>query len=306
MVRQQDPNPLDPFLAQVGKTALLTSPQEIRLAKRIERGDDGAKEELVLANLRLVVSIAKRYRHQGVPFLDLIQEGTIGLTRAAEKFDWRKGNKFSTYATWWIRQSVSRAIASSSRTIRLPVNVDGKLRALRQAELHLADRGRHVTSADVADELGVTIDEVQLLRSLPPEPTSLATPVGDGATEFGDLLEDHTSVPPEDSTHTAFQSAVLSRCLAMLPDRTRQVLEMRFGLNGTHARSLLQVGVAFGLTPERIRQIEATGLRTLRTLDDSRHLRQADDKQPSEAGSSPEPRSRSRFKEQAGSGSKGA
>jgi len=284
MVRRQDANPIDSFLAKIGKTALLTSPQEIQLAKRIERGDDGAKQELVLANLRLVVSIAKRYRHQGVPFLDLIQEGTIGLARAAEKFDWRKGYKFSTYATWWIRQSVSRAIANSSRTIRLPVNVDGKVRAIRQSELRLRDQGRRVTTADIAGELGFTIDDVELLRSLPPEPISLATPVGDSATEFGDLLQDHTAVRPEESAQTAFQSAALSRCLAMLPDRTRQVLEMRFGLNGTQARSLVQVGRVFGLTAERTRQIEVAGLRTLRTLDDSQHLREANDEQPPDAG----------------------
>ena len=281
MVRRQDPNPLDPFLAQVGKSALLTSPQEIQLAKRIERGDDGARQELMLANLRLVVSIAKRYRHQGVPFLDLIQEGSIGLARAAEKFDWRKGYKFSTYATWWIRQSVSRAIANSSRTIRLPVNVDARLRAVRHAEISGRDQGRQATNLDIAGELGFTIDEVELLRNLPPEPISLATPIGDdGATEFGDLLQDHTSALPEESVHTAFQSAMLSRCLATLPDRTRQVLEMRFGLNDRQPRSLEQVGLVFGLTAERTRQIEAAGLGMLRTLDDSRHLREADDEQP--------------------------
>jgi RNA polymerase primary sigma factor len=287
MARRQDANPIDPFLAKIGKTALLTPPEEIRLAKRIERGDDDAKQELVLANLRLVVSIAKRYRHQGVPFLDLIQEGTIGLARAAEKFDWRKGNKFSTYATWWIRQSVSRAIANSSRAIRLPVNVDGKVRALRHAELRIRDQGQQVTNADIAGQLGFTIDEVGLLRSLPPEPISLATPVGDGATEFGDLLQDHTAVPPEESVQTAFQRATLSRCLETLPDRTRQVLEMRFGLNGRQAQSLVQVGLAFDLTAERTRQIEVAGLRMLRTLDDSRHLRETDDEQLSKAGPSP-------------------
>ncbi|HST17045.1 MAG TPA: sigma-70 family RNA polymerase sigma factor [Gaiellaceae bacterium] len=287
MFRRQDANPIDHLLTQIGKTALLTSPQEIRLAKRIERGDDGAKEELVLANLRLVVSIAKRYRHQGVPFLDLIQEGTIGLVRAAEKFDWRKGNKFSTYATWWIRQSVSRAIANSSRTIRLPVNVDGQIRALRRAELRIRDQGRQVTSADIADELGFTIDEVESLRGLPPEPISLATPVGESTTEFGDLLPDHSAVPPEESAQTAFRSAALSRCLELLPDRTRQVLEMRFGLNGTQALSLVEVGLVVGLTAERTRQIEFAGLRTLRALDDSQHLREADDEQLSKAGPSP-------------------
>ena len=274
MERQLDPNPFDLFLAQVGEVALLTAPEEIRLAKRIERGDDRAKQELVLANLRLVISIAKRYRHHGVPFVDLIQEGTIGLARAAEKFDWRKGYKFSTYATWWIRQSVSRAIANTSRTIRLPVDVDAKLRAVRQAEFGIRDQGRQPTNADIAAVVGCTLDEVELLRCLPPEPISLATPVGDdGTTEFGDLLQDRTSVPPEESVHAEFQSALLSRCLATLPDRNRRVLEMRFGLNGNQARSLKQVGLVLGLTAEGTRQVEAAGLRALRALAESRHLR---------------------------------
>jgi RNA polymerase primary sigma factor len=270
---QLNANSLDLFLAQVGKVALLTSSQEIRLAKRIERGDDHAKQELVLANLRLVISIAKRYRHQGVPFLDLIQEGTIGLSRAAEKFDWRKGYKFSTYATWWIRQSVSRAIANSSRMIRLPVDVDARVRAVRRAEIDLRSQGEPATSATIAVELGFTIDDVELLQRVPPEPISLATPVGDdGGTEFGELLQDHTSVAPEESLHAAFQSAQLSRCLAMLPDRNRRVLEMRFGLNGRQARSLAQVGLVIGVTAEGTRQIEAAGLRALRALGESRHL----------------------------------
>ena len=274
MERQLEPNPFDLFLAQVGEVALLTAPEEISLAKRIERGDDHAKQELVLANLRLVISIAKRYRHLGVPFVDLIQEGTIGLARAAEKFDWRKGYKFSTYATWWIRQSVSRAIANTSRTIRLPVDVDAKLRAVRQAEFGIRDQGRQPTNADIAAVVGCTLDEVELLRCLPPEPISLATPVGDdGTTEFGDLLQDRTSVPPEESVDAEFQSALLSRCLATLPDRNRRVLEMRFGLNGNQARSLKQVGLVLGLTAEGTRQVEAAGLRALRALAESRHLR---------------------------------
>ena len=274
MERQLDTDPFDLFLARVGEVALLTAPQEIRLAKRIERGDDRAKQELVLANLRLVISIAKRYRHHGVPFVDLIQEGTIGLARAAEKFDWRKGYKFSTYATWWIRQSVSRAIANNSRTIRLPVDVDAKLRAVRQAELGIRGEGRRPTNVDIAAVVGSTLAEVELLRCLPPEPISLATPVGDdGSTEFGDLLQDRTTVPPEESVHAELQSALLTRCLARLPDRSRRVLEMRFGLNGNQPRSLKEVGLVLGLTAEGTRQVEAGGLRALRALGETRHLR---------------------------------
>jgi RNA polymerase primary sigma factor len=267
-----DANPLDLFLAQIGKVALLTSPQEVRLAKRIESGDDRAKQELVLANLRLVTSIAKRYRHQGVPFLDLIQEGTIGLARAVEMFDWRRGNKFSTYATWWIRQSVSRAVATSSRMIRLPVDVDAKLRAVRRTERELLNQGRRATTGDIAVELGFAIEDVEFLRRLPPEPISFATPVND-ATEFGELLPDDTSLLPEDSVHLVLQSELLARCLAMLPDRSRLVLEMRFGLNGSETCTLEQIGVTLDLTAERIRQIEAGALRELRTLEESRHLR---------------------------------
>jgi len=293
MVNQElNGDPLDLFLGQVGSVALLTSSEEVRLAKRIERGDDRAKQELVLANVRLVVSIAKRYRHQGVPFVDLIQEGTIGLTRAAEKFDWRRGNKFSTYATWWIRQAVSRAITNSSRAIRLPVNVDAMLRAVQRTERDRWQQRQPTTSADIADELGYTVDEVELLRCLPPEPISLATPVGDdGATEFGDLLQDRTSVPPEESAHALFQSALLSRCLATLPDRSRRVLEMRFGLNGAQARSLKQVGLVLGLTAERTRQIEAAGLRTLRALGESEHLREPADGTAAIAAATPTIRS---------------
>jgi RNA polymerase primary sigma factor len=282
--RRVDVNAFDLFLSQVGEVALLTSPQEIRLAKRIERGDKRAKQELVLANLRLVISIAKRYRHHGVPLVDLIQEGTIGLARAAEKFDWRKGHKFSTYATWWIRQSVSRAIANNSRTIRLPVEVDAKLRAVRQVEFGMRDQGRQGTNAEIAEIVGFTLDEVEVLRCLPREPISLATPIGDdGTTEFGDLLHDRTSVPPEDSVHAALQSALLSKCLAKLPDRSRRVLEMRFGLNGNRAHSLKQVGLVIGLTAEGTRQVEAAGLQALRALGETRHLRDVVHDEPSES-----------------------
>ena len=276
MDRQLDLEPLDLFLAQVGRVALLTAPEEIRLAKRIERGDDRAKQELVVANLRLVVSIAKRYRHQGVPFLDLIQEGTIGLTRAAEKFDWRKGHKFSTYATWWIRQSVSRAIANSSRTIRLPVNVDAMLRAVQRTEGDLRQQRQPTTSADIAVELGYTVDEVEMLRRLPPEPISLATPIGDdGATEFGDLLQDRTSIPPEESAHAELQSALLSRCLgdASRPQPARPRDAVRAERHT--GPQLKQVGLVLGLTAERTRQIEAAGLRMLRALGESQYLREA-------------------------------
>ena len=219
------------FLKDVGKVDLLTAAQEVELAKRIERGDHRAKQEMVEANLRLVVSIAKRYRNQGLPFLDLIQEGTIGLVRAAEKFDWRKGYKFSTYATWWIRQAVARALADKARTIRMPVHVVEKLNKIMRTERKLrAERGREPTNEEIALDLDMTIEEVESIRRTSQTPVSLEKPVGDEEeSEFGQFLEDQHTPLPDEAADTAFRAAALSKCLgcAELPRASRARAALR-------------------------------------------------------------------------------
>jgi RNA polymerase primary sigma factor len=263
------------FLKDVGRVDLLTAAQEVALAKRIERGDDGAKREMVEANLRLVVSIAKRYRNQGLPFLDLIQEGTIGLVRAAEKFDWRKGYKFSTYATWWIRQAVARALADKARTIRMPVHVVEKLNKILRVERRLrAERGREPSSAEIALELDMALEEVEGIRRTAQTPISLEKPVGDeDESEFGHFIEDEHEPLPDEAADTSFRNAALANCLGKLSFRERRVLELRYGLNGEQPRTLDEVGRAFEVTRERIRQIENQGLKKLRALADSQKLR---------------------------------
>ena len=256
------------FLKDVGRVSLLTAAQEVELAKRIERGDHRAKQEMVEANLRLVVSIAKRYRNQGLPFLDLIQEGTIGLVRAAEKFDWRKGYKFSTYATWWIRQAVARALADKARTIRMPVHVVEKLNKIVRTERKLrAERGREPTNEEIARDLELTIEEVESIRRTSQTPVSLEKPVGDDEeSEFGHFLEDETTPLPDEAADTAFRAEALTKCLGALSYRERRVLELRYGLNGEQPCTLDEVGRAFQVTRERIRQIENQGLKKLRAL----------------------------------------
>ena len=263
------------FLKDVGKVELLTAAQEVELAKRIERGDHRAKQEMVEANLRLVVSIAKRYRNQGLPFLDLIQEGTIGLVRAAEKFDWRKGYKFSTYATWWIRQAVARALADKARTIRMPVHVVEKLNKIMRTERKLrAERGREPSNEEIALDLDMTIEEVESIRRTSQTPVSLEKPVGDEEeSEFGQFLEDENTPLPDEAADTAFRAEALAKCLGMLSYRERRVLELRYGLNGEQPCTLDEVGRAFQVTRERIRQIENQGLKKLRALADSQKLR---------------------------------
>jgi RNA polymerase primary sigma factor len=263
------------FLKDVGKVSLLTAAQEVELAKRIESGDHRAKQEMVEANLRLVVSIAKRYRNQGLPFLDLIQEGTIGLVRAAEKFDWRKGYKFSTYATWWIRQAVARALADKARTIRMPVHVVEKLNKILRTERKLrAERGREPTNEEIARELEMTVDEVEAIRRTSQTPVSLEKPVGDEEeSEFGQFIEDEHTPLPDEAADTAFRAAALAKCLGALSYRERRVLELRYGLNGEQPRTLDEVGRTFQVTRERIRQIENQGLKKLRALADSQKLR---------------------------------
>jgi RNA polymerase primary sigma factor len=265
------------FLKDIGKVDLLTAAQEVELAKRIERGDHRAKQEMVEANLRLVVSIAKRYRNQGLPFLDLIQEGTIGLVRAAEKFDYRKGFKFSTYATWWIRQAVARALADKARTIRMPVHVVEKLNKISRAERKLrAEYGREPLAWEIAQELELSSDEVEQIRRSAQAPVSLEKPVGDEEeSEFGHFITDESAPAPEDEAETSFRKETLTKVLAMLSPRERAVLELRYGLDGKPPRTLDEVGRTFNVTRERIRQIENQSLKKLRALADSQKLRDA-------------------------------
>jgi RNA polymerase primary sigma factor len=263
------------FLKDIGKVPLLTAAQEVELAKRIERGDHRAKQAMVEANLRLVVSIAKRYRNQGLPFLDLIQEGTIGLVRAAEKFDYRKGFKFSTYATWWIRQAVARAIADKGRTIRMPVHVVEKLNRILRSERKLrAERGREPSIEEIARDVDMSPDEVEHIRRSAQTPVSLEKPVGDDdESEFGHFLADDSTPLPDELAETALQREALRGILSALSERERRVLELRYGLDGQQPRTLDEVGRAFNVTRERIRQIEHQGLKKLRALADAQRVR---------------------------------
>ena len=275
--REVSTEALQLFLKDIGKVKLLTAAQEIELAKRIERGDHGAKQEMVEANLRLVVSIAKRYRNQGLPFLDLIQEGTIGLVRAAEKFDHRKGFKFSTYATWWIRQAVARALADKARTIRMPVHVVEKLNKIMRTERKLrAERGREPSSVEIADELDLSIEEVDQIRRSAQAPVSLEKPVGDDEeSEFGHFITDELAPLPDELAEDVLRREALTNILGTLSERERRVLELRYGLNGEQPRTLDEVGRTFQVTRERIRQIENQSLKKLRALADSQKLRVA-------------------------------
>jgi RNA polymerase primary sigma factor len=273
--REVTTDSLQLFLKDIGKVDLLTAAQEVELAKRIERGEHRAKQEMVEANLRLVVSIAKKYRNQGLPFLDLIQEGTIGLVRAAEKFDHRKGFKFSTYATWWIRQAVARALADKARTIRMPVHIVEKLNKIVRSERKLrAELGREPSSAEIARDVELTPDEVEQIRRSSQAPVSLEKPVGDEEeSEFGHFLTDENEPLPEEVAEVEMRKATLERVLNTLSARERRVLELRYGLNGEHPRTLDEVGKTFNVTRERIRQIENQSLKKLRALADSTALR---------------------------------
>jgi RNA polymerase primary sigma factor len=262
------------FLKDIGKVPLLTPPQEVALAKRIERGDHRAKQELVEANLRLVVSIAKRYRNRGLPFLDLIQEGAIGLARAAEKFDHRKGFKFSTYATWWIRQAVYRALADKARTIRMPIHVVEKLHKIVGAERKLlGELGRKPSAAEIGTELEIPTDEVERIRRSAQTPVSLEKPVGDeDGVELGHFLTDENQELPEEAAEVTRRKETLQRILGTLSNREQTVLARRYGLDGQAPCTLDELGRTFNLTRERIRQIENRGLKKLQTLATSEKL----------------------------------
>jgi RNA polymerase primary sigma factor len=257
------------FLREAGRHPLLTAAQEVELAKRIERGDPEAKARMIQSNLRLVVSIAKNYRNQGLPFLDLIQEGTLGLIRAVEKFDWRRGFKFSTYATWWIRQAVARALADKARTIRMPVHIVERLQKINRAERSLWTRlGREPTIDEVADEANITVQQVLEVRAAARASTSLDAPVGDYEDAvIGDFVAGDDPLP-EETVELRLRSEALRRALAELPSREREVVTLRYGLDGGEPRTLEEIGRHLGLTRERVRQIELESLRHLAAAHD--------------------------------------
>ena len=263
------------YLREIGKVPLLTADQEVYLAKRIERGDMGAKTQMTEANLRLVVSIAKGYLGRGLSFLDLIQEGTLGLIRAVEKFDYRKGYKFSTYATWWIRQAVTRAIADKARTIRIPVHMVEKLNKVVHIERQLVQRlGREPRPDEIAEELEMTTDEVREILRMAQHPISLEKPIGEEEdSELGDFVEDDSAESPFDSASLQLRRSDIENALSSLPERERRVIELRFGLDGAPPCTLEEVGKAFGVTRERIRQIENNTLKRLESLPEAQGLR---------------------------------
>jgi len=265
------------YLRSIGRVNLLTAEQEVLLARRIERGDMLAKQQMIEANLRLVVSIAKSYLGRGLTFLDLIQEGSMGLIRAVEKFDYRRGYKFSTYATWWIRQAVTRAIADKGRTIRIPVHMVEKLNKVVHVERQLIQQlGREPTPAEIAAELDMSVREVRDVLRMAQQPISLEKPVGEeDDSQLGDFVEDQTAESPFELAAEHLRKENLRRALAALAEREREVIEMRFGLTGERPYTLEEVGRAFNVTRERIRQIENHTLKKLEALPEAQRLRDA-------------------------------
>jgi RNA polymerase primary sigma factor len=263
------------YLREIGKVPLLTADQEVYLAKRIERGDMAAKTQMTEANLRLVVSIAKGYLGRGLSFLDLIQEGSLGLIRAVEKFDYRKGYKFSTYATWWIRQAVTRAIADKARTIRIPVHMVEKLNKVVHIERQLVQRlGREPSPEEIAEELEMTTDEVREIQRMAQLPVSLEKPIGEEEeSELGDFVQDESAESPFDTATLSLRREDIECALGALPERERAVIELRFGLHGGPPRTLEEVGREFGVTRERIRQIENNTLKKLESLPEAQGLK---------------------------------
>ena len=268
-------DPVRTYLKEIGGVSLLSAKDEVRLAKLIEKGDQDAKNALIEANLRLVVSVAKRYMGRGLNLLDLIQEGNLGLIRAVEKFDYRKGFKFSTYATWWIRQAVSRAIADQARTIRIPVHmVDAINRATRMQRQLVQDLGRQPTPAEVGAELDLPAEKVEELLELARETVSLEAPMGDTEASLADFIEDEHTRQPDQLTARKIMKEDLRKTLDGLPERERKIIELRYGLGGGEPMTLEQVGKHFGVTRERIRQME---IRTLRRLQKFRMARALQD-----------------------------
>jgi len=265
------------YLRSIGQVDLLTATQEVELAKRIERGDMLAKRQMVEANLRLVVSIAKGYLGRGLSFLDLIQEGSLGLIRAVEKFDYRRGYKFSTYATWWIRQAVTRAIADKARTIRIPVHMVEKLNRVAHVERQLVQKlGREPEPPEIAEELRWPVADVRDIIRVSQLPVSLEKPVGDeDESELGDFVADEAVLEPFEEASEHLQKEGVRRALDALPERERQVIELRYGLSGAEPLTLEEVGRTFGVTRERIRQIENNTLKKLKRLPEAQMLRDA-------------------------------
>jgi RNA polymerase primary sigma factor len=260
-------DPLKLYVRQIGDGPLLTPAEERELARRKDEGDEEAKRRLIESNLRLVMSITRNYVNSGVPLLDLIQEGNLGLIRAVEKFDYRMGFKLSTYATWWIRQSVTRAIADQGRTIRLPVHVVDQVRRVMRARRILTQKlNRDPTSEELAAESGLTVERVNELLELVEDPVSLETPVGDGESLYSDLIEDKDSDSPAGVTAKHLRSRELARALTRLNPRMQRVLALRFGLDGEKPQTLEQVGSQLGITRERVRQLESRALRELRAV----------------------------------------
>jgi len=263
------------FLNEAGRYPLLTAQEEVELSKRIERGDKRAKDKMINSNLRLVVSIAKKYQGHGLSLLDLIQEGIIGLIRAVEKFDYRKGFKFSTYATWWIRQAVQRGVANKARTIRIPVHVVEKLNKIGRAERKLVtELGREPTPEEIAEVTGIEPEEVDSIKRSAQAPVSLEKPVGDEEeSEFGQFIADERAESPYERAAEILTKEALREALENLSYRERRVLELRYGLGGEHPRTLDEVGRTFNVTRERIRQIENQSLKKLQSLAEAQKLR---------------------------------
>ncbi len=268
-------DPVRMYLKEIGKVNLLTADEEIELAKRMEQGDEEAKKRLAEANLRLVVSIAKRYVGRGMLFLDLIQEGNLGLIKAVEKFDYRKGYKFSTYATWWIRQAITRAIADQARTIRIPVHmVETINKLIRVSRQLLQELGREPSPEEIAKEMDMSVDRVREILKISQEPVSLETPIGEEEdSHLGDFIQDDNVPVPADAAAFTLLKEQLVEVLSTLTDREQKVLRLRFGLDDGRARTLEEVGKEFNVTRERIRQIEAKALRKLRHPSRSRKLK---------------------------------